>query len=541
MSQIVYTELEAFPIRWPYLQLEPLDTTATRSWPNDQAFNVSGGATTYTSTDVGGTAVEVALFGSRMMGQVWRRQAQVEFWDNLELMVRRVGSPGPLKVEFYKVVRSSTDYLPDILRETHYGATDNTDQVTTSTWRATTRNFPARILLAEMRFLSSSHNRWQIRNAQTDGRPGSTVIAEGTWTGTPITFNPPLTLDPGLYSFVYYMSSGSGNVSWNFSRWEGLSSEFGTSHSTWVSSNSGQTWSSAGRTHYDLFLGIRPLASVLGEKLGGHEIPSSSIPSSAAYASIIPSNLRMIMSDEYVYVVLSSPESPNTNNCYMVQRGGTYQGETPNPFISDTVLREHHAFFDGTSWTYRAHDILLRRTYVPYHVADTYDNTYFIGPGSYSPRLTINIRAVSGTVFARPTVITSGLYTPPTQEKSTTSTTYVALSWDTSGGVPEIRAPASGSIRFLVRGQGAYNQTSYEPRIYYDKNPVTPRDFGFTELYLMRVRAEANNTLVRVNDRTNLFFATSGDSVVIDPNFRAPIQKIHVITGRVTCDLLGVV
>jgi len=45
---------------------------------------------------------------------------------------------------------------------------------------------------------------------------------------------------------------------------------------------------------------------------------------------------------------------------------------------------------------------------------------------------------------------------------------------------------------------------------------------------------------VRVNDKTNIYFANSGDTVTIDPNFRAQVKKLHVITGKVTADLLGV-
>lgn len=215
---------------------------------------------------------------------------------------------------------------------------------------------------------------------------------------------------------------------------------------------------------------------------------------------------------------------------------------TSNPASSDDYIGEHRAVFDGTTWNYFANSLSLRKTYWPI-VADTFSNTYFIGPGSYSPRVSIQIKANSGTVFARAVVLSDKVLVSQTEssEKSTTSTTYVTLSWDTANNVPEIRSPSTGPVAILLRGNGAYNQTSYEPCIYYDKNPVTPRDFGFTELYLMRVRADENNTLVRFNDKTNVFFASAGDSVVIDPNFRAPVGRIQVVRGRATCDMLGVV
>jgi hypothetical protein len=151
---------------------------------------------------------------------------------------------------------------------------------------------------------------------------------------------------------------------------------------------------------------------------------------------------------------------------------------------------------------------------------------------------TYGIKAATGTVYALPVTISNNVFAAQqSSEKSTTSTTYTSLVWDTNAdGSPEVKASKTEPITFLVRGNGAYNQVLFIPRLYYDKNPVTPKDFGFTELYLMRLRADATNTLVRVNDRTNIYFAGSGDTVAIDPNFRAPVKKLQVITGRATAD-----
>ena len=97
MSQIVYTELEALPLRWPYLQLEPLDNSAAKSWATDQTFNVSTSSTTYTPPDTG-SPIEVAVYGPRKLGQVLLKKASAshELSTNLELYVRKVGNPGPL-------------------------------------------------------------------------------------------------------------------------------------------------------------------------------------------------------------------------------------------------------------------------------------------------------------------------------------------------------------------------------------------------------------------------------------------------------------
>ncbi|MEM2114528.1 MAG: hypothetical protein QXS12_03650 [Candidatus Caldarchaeum sp.] len=538
MSQVVYTELEAFPLRWPYLQLEPLDSTTTKTWQAEQTFNIPSYAT-YTPADVGGTVQSIPLYGQVRLGQVLKRQAGGgEFWDNLELSLSKVGSPGPLRVEIYRAVRSSTEFLADGLREG--GNASNTDSVSPTTWKATTRNFPNKIRIAGILFttVNPGADRLQVRNAQPDGRPGPTVIADITATSEYV-FNPPLELGPGLYSFVLFRSSGTGYVHYNMGRVP--ASDFGSDHSAWTSTNSGSTWTSSSVTNYYVALRIHPRAWVPETKYAEYEIPASSL-TGGGYTSILPSDGMKILppADERLYVVLSSPGSPDTNNCYMVQRGGTYNGITGSGSVTDDAVWEHSLVFDGAATAYKPHDLLIRKTYLPVS-ADIFDKTYFIGPGSYAPKVSIQIRAASGTVFARPIVFNEPVFAAAAAEKSTTSTTYTTLTWDTASGVPEIRAPAAGQLRILVRGNGAYNQTSYEPRIYYDKNPVAPRDFGFTELYLIRLRAEVADTLARINDKTNMYFATAGDSVVIDPSFRAPINKIHVVKGKITADLLGVV
>jgi hypothetical protein len=225
----------------------------------------------------------------------------------------------------------------------------------------------------------------------------------------------------------------------------------------------------------------------------------------------------------------------------MIQKGGTFAAPTGDILSSDNKYEVSY-FTDGETSEYRCADVLVRKTYSEYaKVSYTFDETYYLGPGSYGPGVGIRIKASTGTVYALPVFISNNVFAIPQSEKSTTSTTYTGLGWDRNAdGSPEIKASKTEPIILLVRGNGAYNQVSFIPRIYYDKNPITPKDFGFTELYLMRLRADGANTLVRVNDRTNIYFANSGDAVTIDPNFRAPVKKLQVITGRVTADLLGV-
>ncbi|MEM4281495.1 MAG: hypothetical protein QW470_07320 [Candidatus Caldarchaeum sp.] len=542
MSQIVYTELEGFPLRWPYLTLEPLDAVTTKTWPSDQTFNISTASSTYTPPDVS-SPTELAVYGSRKLGQpIPKSNVPVEFWNNLEASIRKAGSPGDLKVEIYSVTRSSTDYLEDTFYVNPSGGPIAYDGISTTTWRGCTLNFPSKIRLTAIRVhAGGSTIKVQVRTANADGSPTTTVLADVACDANGVAwFNPPLELSPGLYCLIAYTSSGSASL-YVAVDWQTAFPDAGTAHSTWVSTNSGATWSNAGRPNYYFYTAVRTLAYIPDSKLGELSVPATQIGTATAWTSLYPAgdSRRIIQDTGSYYVVLSSPSSPDVNNCYMLQRGGNYSNSNWSQVYGNLAI-EHSALYDGTTWVYKPHDLLIRKTYFEYSTINyTYTKTYYLGPGSYSPKLSIQVKAASGTVYARPLTSSGALITPQT-EKSTTSTTYTTLSWDVVAGVPEIIDPSSNPIRFLVRGNGAYNQVSYEPRLYYDKNPVTPRDFGFTELYLMRIRAEVADTLARLNDKTNMYFANAGDSVVIDPNFRAPITKLYVLKGRVTADLLGV-
>jgi hypothetical protein len=286
------------------------------------------------------------------------------------------------------------------------------------------------------------------------------------------------------------------------------------------------------------------LRKELGEKLGEYITPASAFGTTNAWTTLYPSeDLRRLLLSQDIYVVFSSPDSPDPSNCYMIQKGGTFAASPSGNIFSSADRYEVSYFTDGAASEYRCADVLVRKTYNQYaRIGYTFDKTYYLGPGSYGPYASIGVKAATGTVYALPVTISNDVFaTQQSSEKSTTSTTYTGLVWDRNAdGSPEVKASKTDPVTFLVRGNGAYNQVSFTPRLYYDKNPVTPKDFGFTELYLMRLRADAANTLVRVNDRTNIYFAGSGDTVAIDPNFRAPVKKLQVITGRATADLLGV-
>jgi hypothetical protein len=543
VSQVVYTELEALPLRWPYLQLEPLDVTYTQTWGTDQTFNTPTTSTTYTPPDTG-SPVEVAVYGPRKLGQALLKKAtaQYELLTNLELSVRKVGNPGPLKTEIHRLTPLTDNFLDDSFREAITSSTNDPTAITSTSWLAQTRNITEKIKLTGVRIVFQGSVTWRVRitTANTDGRPNmSNVLANftaqnGTWTQ----LSTPLTLDPGMYSTVISLDSGTG-----YAGTASHSSVFGSVHSNWTTSNSGSTWSSSTK-NWGIVWEAATRRKELGEKLGEYITPASAFGTTNAWTTLYTNeDLRRLLLSDDVYVVFSSPDSPDSSNCYMIQKGGTFAASPSGNIFSSDNKYEVSYFTDGAASEYRCSDVLVRKTYSEYaRIGYTFDKTYYLGPGSYGPYASIRIKAATGTVYALPVTISNNVFAAQqSSEKSTTSTTYTGLVWDRNAdGSPEVKASKTEPITFLVRGNGAYNQVSFTPRLYYDKNPVTPKDFGFTELYLMRLRADAANTLVRVNDRTNIYFAGSGDTVTIDPNFRAPVKKLQVITGRATADLLGV-
>jgi hypothetical protein len=542
VSQVVYTELEALPLRWPYLQLEPLDTAYTQTWGIDQTFNTPTTSTTYTTPDTG-SPVEVAVYGPRKLGQalVKKSTSPYELLTNLELSVRKVGNPGPLKTEIHRLTPLTDNFLNDKFRETS-SATSDTTAITSTSWIAQTRNITEKIKLTGIRIFFNSSVTWRVRitTANTDGRPNmSNVLANFTaqnYTWTQLSTS--LTLGPGMYSTVISLDSGTG-----YPNDGNHTSVFGSVHSNWTTSNSGSTWSSSTK-NWSIMWEAATLRKELGEKLGEYITPASAFGTTNAWTTLYPSeDLRRLLLSQDIYVVFSSPDSPDPSNCYMIQKGGTFAASPSGNIFSSADRYEVSYFTDGATSEYRCADVLIRKTYNQYaRIGYTFDKTYYLGPGSYGPYARIEIKAATGTVYALPVTISNDVFaTQQSSEKSTTSTTYTGLVWNRNADdSPEVKASKTDPVTFLVRGNGAYNQVSFTPRLYYDKNPVTPKDFGFTELYLMRLRADAANTLVRVNDRTNIYFAGSGDTVAIDPNFRAPVKKLQVITGRATADLLGV-
>jgi hypothetical protein len=456
VSQVVYTELEALPLRWPYLQLEPLDTTYTQTWGTDQTFNTPTTSTTYTPPDTG-SPVEVAVYGPRKLGQALLKKSTspYELLTNLELSVRKVGNPGPLKTEIHRLTPLTDNLLDDSFRENTSTATADSYAITSTSWVAQTRNITEKIKLNGIFIWFSDPVTWRVRitTANTDGRPNmSNVLADFTaqnYTWTQL--STPLTLDPGMYSVVVSLDSGTG-----YPAYAGHTSVFGSVHSNWTTGNSGSTWSSSTR-NWSIRWEAATRRKELGEKLGEYITPASAFGTTNAWTTLYPSgDLRRLLLSQDIYVVFSSPDSPDPSNCYMIQKGGTFAASPSGNIFSFDGRYEVSYFTDGAASEYRCADVLVRKTYNQQaRIGYTFDKTYYIGPGSYAPYFSIRIKAATGTVYALPVTISNDVFaTQQSSEKSTTSTTYTDLVWDRNAdGSLEVKAPQNRPDNIPRKGE----------------------------------------------------------------------------------------
>lgn len=99
-------------------------------------------------------------------------------------------------------------------------------------------------------------------------------------------------------------------------------------------------------------------------------------------------------------------------------------------------------------------------------------------------------------------------------------------------------------IRWEIWGAGAGLSTKALTQIhaYYNVNPVRPRDFGFTELYILRITAAEDGTLVMINEHqaAMIYLPNNGDSYIAPGNFNFPAYIITVLSGKPIIDMIGI-
>ncbi|MEM2189785.1 MAG: hypothetical protein QXG35_10745, partial [Nitrososphaerota archaeon] len=105
----------------------------------------------------------------------------------------------------------------------------------------------------------------------------------------------------------------------------------------------------------------------------------------------------------------------------------------------------------------------------------------------------------------------------------------------------KVLSPGTLKIELYVcNGSTTITDITYLEQVYFDKNPVTPRDFGFSELYLLRVDLPAGGQ-IRMNDHAAGDLYSSSATTITFADFRIPVRKIEVISGTPTLWFIGVI
>jgi len=224
MSQVTYTELEGFPVRWAYGQAMPLeeekeaDKTA-KTWSVD--------TTPSTQISNENTGTENQVYGSKQIGQVFETGSNALKLTAIQLYGRKNGSPqNPLRVELRNAVLK--EYSKQIVDGNQTGSSVETtpyDQQGKGFWIAETYSPTQRVKVTKVevyikRYGTVEDAVFEIRDVNPDGTPGTNVFYTDTkpYTETPTSaawtsfdVDPPFEIQPGeKYAFCFKLKEAEG-------------------------------------------------------------------------------------------------------------------------------------------------------------------------------------------------------------------------------------------------------------------------------------------------------------------------------------------
>ena len=269
--------------------------------------------------------------------------------------------------------------------------------------------------------------------------------------------------------------------------------------------------------------------------VAGGEIAPASVPTTAGWITITMSPAICLRPNEY-YVVVVYTIGGDASNYYSIQNSGSAAAFN-DPI--EVFIKTDNA---GSSWTADVgKDLSLTITGVQYTqiYSGVVSGLRKTSLGVITLSLFVKAQTSAGMEFAG---FDDYVYAAPVVTSSSSSLTLIEVLKPSDARIRD--APASDTVSWSIwaAGSGLATAVYTQKHIYYVKNPVTPKDFGFTELYLIQARGEEANSLAILNDNIAgaLFFRNVGDTFIPPSTVRIPVWKIHVLEGRVTFDLLGV-
>ncbi|MEM4189325.1 MAG: hypothetical protein QW544_02255 [Candidatus Caldarchaeum sp.] len=281
-------------------------------------------------------------------------------------------------------------------------------------------------------------------------------------------------------------------------------------------------------------LAFEPIDTVLASG----SINPGSVGTSNAWISINLSSPIGLRANEH-YAIMVYTVGGDASNNYVIQSSGNVSayGTLYEVFTSSSNA--------GSTWSLDStRDLSL--TFTGYNFQQIYS-------GTISNNLTSPLGKVITSLQVRAQTSSSMEYmafddytlTSPITSSSSTSQTVIEVLKATD---PRLRdTPPSNNLNWSIWAAGSGLATaSYTQRyIYYTVNPVTPKEFGFSELYLVADEIPPQGLVVLNDNEAGALYNSSTTATRIDSYelFRIPVKKINVVqeptSGRIVMYLIG--
>jgi len=541
MSQVIYTELEGEPVRWPYGKAIPLEGEQ-KADKTSKTWSVDTTPSTQISNENTGT--ENQVYGSNQIAQVFKTGENAIKLSAIQLYGRKNGSPSnPLIVELRKTIFK--EYSKQAVEGNESNNTYETTPDGGGFWIAETYSPTRRVKVIKVEVYFKRYGTvedvvFEIRDVNPDGTPGTNVFYTDTKPYTeiptspawvPFDIDPPLEIQPGeRYAFCLKLKEIEGQS--GYYRYYYQDSDVWDKGEGWKKDIPDGSWVSRG----DLRIRFTSLIDAYipsDEKLLSLEIDPASFGTSDGWVSKSLDNPIALRPDERCSLVIYMIGGDESNH-YIIHSGS--ESLSPENAMSKSEdSGETWNIVDGQNLSFKLDGVQYQKIY--YGTRSLLSNL----PNAAKPILALKIKAQTSSSMEFCGFDDYTLTAPIITSSTSTQTMITVLSGEDErnrdpGELSQISWEIWGAGEGLA--SGAYTQY----QALFDNPEITPRDLGFTELYLLKARAEENESLAIINDRAvgALYFQNAGDEFIAPEGFRIPVRKVEILDGKITFDFIGV-
>ena len=514
MSEIVYTELEGFPVCWPYNQTRPFSNPQKL---NEQ--NISGSAST-TEENVGLMEGDTDVDDAPIYGENWVQKFILPpkryKVTKAVVRVKKVGSPPD---NLYVSVQDGGWLLQGYIDSYAGGGTSVSQPLYGArryVFRVRARFKGSRITVTGRIQIVGSPPPLvvELRDSSDGSIMGSlllgTIVSPPTYGGTTLSFVASFQADAEkdkYYSFVFYVQNDGGDAS-NYYSFLTRNTTDRICGDVAAYYFDGSSWASS----YPLFMAVaswRDPSTVVTASISAASVSTS-------YSNITVTLPSPIYAAPFIVIRVYSPNS-NSSNYYVLPKR-----------IYLTKAPDEAAFYASGGAIPHGGPRCLMTQGIGLEMVKLFEKNITLVKRipAASPQPKINV------TFSGATII--GIF-------ALGENTYITESSSSGTFFNKVLSPGTLSMELYVcNGSTTITDITYLEQVYFDKNPVTPRDFGFSELYLLRVDLPAGGQ-IRMNDHAAGDLYSSSATTITFADFRIPVRKIEVINGAPTLWFIGVI